>query len=917
VSWWNPRSNDPKRTFALPPSPARVEAAVDEELRFHMEERRAELIAGGMSPAAAEAEVQRRFGDAAAYRRETMEIDRVTLRQERRAHFLTSLWRETRHSARALMRDRGFSAVAFGTLALGIGATTAMFAVLDAVVLRPLPYERADRLVSVLHPAVVPGSGPQRWGVSPGGYVHFRRDSKTIEKFGIYRTFGTTVTTGGDAEVAQMAFTSHEVLQILGARAQLGRLLTEEDDRPGPAHSVVLSHEYHQRRFGGDPLIVGKVLETAHGNVEVVGVTQPGITLPMPGPFADATDLRTFGVDIWLPQRIDRAGPFWNNHPNVGIGLLREGVAVESAQAEFTAMLARFPELMPNAYSDRFFKNYDFRVEVAPLREAVLGAKVPRAMWMLFGSVLVVLLIAAANVGNLFLVRLEARRREAAVRSALGADRTQLAAHYLSESLLLCGAASVAGLAVAWGALRVVLAFAPGDVPRLASVALDWRTALVALTLGLLIGLVLGIIPLFRKEVDVGALREATRGMSSSPRQRAARSVLVVAQVALSLMLLAATGLLWRSFAQLRAVEPGFGTDNTLVFDVALPFTAYDTREKAIVAHRALAEALRAIPGVTSVGAGPVPLRDFGSGCSIIYRENRPYGADEQSPCIASAFVLPGWFETLGITVRGATSTWGDLDARTQPAVVTRALADRLWPGEDPIGRGVGQNGANATAYYRVVGVVPSVHLDGLDEAPTEAVLYPATGLVANERGDWVNDASYLVRTDGRDPMSLVPAVREAVRAMDARVPVIGPRTMREVAARSVARTSFTLALIGLAGALGLVLSAVGLYGVVSYVVQQRRGELGLRLALGATAQGVRRLVVMQSLRLGVAGVVIGLVGAVGTNRALEAMLFEVRAMDPVVLVAVAMLLLGTVALASFGPAQRAARIEPAEAMRG
>jgi hypothetical protein len=271
----------------------------------------------------------------------------------------------------------------------------------------------------------------------------------------------------------------------------------------------------------------------------------------------------------------------------------------------------------------------------------------------------------------------------------------------------------------------------------------------------------------------------------------------------------------------------------------------------------------------------------------------------------------------MDITVEGKTSTWSDLDARTQPVVVTRALADRLWPGEDPIGRGVGQNGTTAAAWYRVAGVVPSVHLDGLDQSPTEAVFYPATGLEANQRTDAVNDQAYVVRTDGRDPMLLVPAVREVVKAFDARVPVVEPRTMRDVAARSVARTTFTLALIGLAGALGLVLSAVGLYGVVSYLVQQRRSELGLRLALGDTAGGVRRLVVMQSLRLGLAGVGLGLVGAVVSNKALEAMLFEVRAMDPVVLVAVALLLLGTVALASLGPAGRAARIEPAEAMRG
>ncbi len=678
----------PRRTFSLPSTHDRLDAEVAEELRFHMEERRAELVAQGMSPSEADAEVRRRFGDAAAYHRETKSIDEVTLRQERRADFLAALWRETRHAARTLRRERGFSMIALVTLTLGLGATAAMFTVLDAIVLRPLPYAEAARLVSVMHPASVPGSGERRWGISPGGYVHFARGTRTMDAFGIYRTYGTTVTSGGDAEVARFVRATHEVAPLLGARAAYGRLLGPEDDRPGAPMHVMLSHEFHQRRFGGDPNVVGTMLQTTFGSHLIVGVTTPGVALPMPGPFADATDLRSLGVDVWTMQQIDPAGPFWNNHPNVGVGRLRPGATIESAQAEFATLLARFPEQMPAAYSQRFFDDYRFGVAVAPLRDAVLGPRMPRALWMLFGAVLFVLLIAAANVGNLFLVRFEARRREAAVRAALGADRVQMAAHYLSESLLLCGAASLLALGVAWAALRMVVALAPLDVPRLAGVALDWRTGAFTLAAGLAIGVLLGALPLLRRELDANALRDATRGLSASRRQRAARGTLVVAQVALSLMLLAATGLLWRSFAELRSVRAGFDVRDALVFDVVLPFDPYDTREKQAAAHRALQERLAALPGVTQVGAGPVPLQDYGTGCAIIFREGRPFASGEERPCVASSTVLPGWFEALGIAVEGATSTWRDLDARTQPAVVTRALADRLWPGEDPIGRG-------------------------------------------------------------------------------------------------------------------------------------------------------------------------------------------------------------------------------------
>ncbi len=633
MSWWN-RSPGPKRDFSLPPSRARIDAELRDEFAFHVEERRAELIAGGMSPAEAEAEVARRFGDIEHYRRTTRRIDEDTLRQSARAEFLGALWRETRHSVRVLRRQRAFSLVAFATLALGIGATTAMFAVLDAVLLRPLPYPEADRLVAVAHPATVPGSGERIWGISPGGYIHFARDSRTLEAFAIYRTFSTTVTSGGDAELARVADATHTIFDVLGARAEHGRLLGADDDLPGKPRLVVLSHEYHQRRFGGDPGVIGSQLVTSYGSYEIIGVTTPGVTLPTPGPFADGSDLAGFGVDLWLPQRINPAGPFWNTHPNVGVGRLKPGVTADAAQAEFATLLARFPDQMPNAYTTKFLSTYNFRVRVAPLREAVLGPKVPRALWMLFGSVLLVLVIAAANVGNLFLVRMEGRRREVAVRAALGADRVHLAAHHLSESLLLCGAAGLAAVAVAWGTLRGLLAVAPTDVPRLSTVALTPQAALVALGIAVGLGIVLGLVPLLRRGLDLGSLRDGGRGMTGSLRQRATRGALVVGQVALTVMLLAATGLMWRSFSALREVEPGFSTAQRLTFDVSLPFTAYDTREKALVVYRDLLDRLRALPGVRAASAGPIPLRDFGTGCTSVFIERGSADASGQVPCV-------------------------------------------------------------------------------------------------------------------------------------------------------------------------------------------------------------------------------------------------------------------------------------------
>jgi putative ABC transport system permease protein len=910
----------PKRAFQLPASPARLDAELEEELRFHVEERREQLIAEGMSDAEADAEVRRRFGDYDSYRKETRRIDVDGLREQRRAEFFTTLWRETQRSARVLLRQRSFSILAFLTLAIGLGATTAMYAVLDTVVLQPLPYAEAGQLVSILHPATVPGSGESRWGVSPGGYFHFRDQAKTVSNVGIYRNFSMAVTNDDLAELAQFAYITHGIFDAFRARAELGRLIDAGDDRPGAPQVAVLSHEFHQRRFGGDPGVLGTTLQTTIGPFEIVGVTAPGLTLPMPGPFADATDFSGFGVDVWIAQQLNAAGPFWNNHPNVGIARLKDGVRLEDANRELAGILARFPETMPRAYSPGFLKTYNFRVEVSALRDAVLGTTVPRTLWMLFAAVLLVLGIATANVGNLFLVRMEARRQESVLRAALGADRTHMAAHFLSESLLLCGAAAVGGLALAALALRLLVIVAPTNIPRLSHVSLGAGAIVVGLGTGLLIGLVLGLMPLLRRSLDIGTLRDGGRGLSASPRQRVVRSGLVAGQLALTVVLLAAAGLMLRSFTELRRVQPGFDAANTLAFDLSLPANEVNTREKAHAFHQELQQRLGALPGVIAVGAGSLPLRDqtFATGCSVVFRERAPYGPDEQTPCVATPTAIPGYFEALGIEVSGHMPSWVDVAGRTQAVVVTRALADRLWPGEDPIGKGINSNGAMHTAWYRVTGVVGELRAKGLDQPPTEAVFYAATSLdTVGARSAALNDLTILVRTDGADPLALVPAARAIVTEMNARAPFISPRTMEQVVSESMARTTFILWLLGIAAFVALLLSAVGTYGVVSYLVTQRRVEIGIRMALGASASQVVQMVVLQTARIAVVGLVLGVSASLAGTRTMRSLLFGIGPGDPAVVVAAALLLLVVVTTASFAPARRAARIEPVEAMRG
>jgi putative ABC transport system permease protein len=906
-----------RRIFRLPSSRARIAADVYEEIQFHIEERIEQLLATGMSREQARAEVLKRFGDVESYQMMTRQIDEETMRNRSRFELLSTLARETRRSARVLVRTPAFSLIAFITLALGVGATTAVFTVLDAVVLRPLPYANPEELVSVLHPATVPGSGERKWGLSEGGYFFFAENNTSFSSFGMYRTHGAIVEVDGSAETARAGRVTPTVFDVLGARARLGRLFTIDDARPDSSRRIVLSHEYWTHRFGGDPAIVGKMLRTSGGSYEVVGVVEPGLTLPMPGPFASAANLAGFGVDIWFPLKLNPAGPFYNSHPHVGLGRLKPGVTVADANRDIAALTRRLPEVVPNAYTNAFIKDYNFRGEAAPLRDAVLGPTVPKTLWALFGSVLLVLMIAAANVANLFLVRMDARRRESAIRTALGADRAQMATHYLSESLILAIAGGIAGVLIANAGLRGLLAIAPTSIPRLAQVTLSWQSVVFALGVAVLLGAIFGVMPLLRRRLDLAILREGGRGSTASPRQRAVRGALVVGQVAFALMLLAAAGLMLRTFANLRNVRPGFDVTNVLAFQFSLPIREFDTREKALVFHRELQNRVAAIPGVQSVGATDwVPLADYGTGCAVVFRENRPYRSGEEPPCVSVPTALPGFFETMKMRVEGHIPDWSDVDALTQPAVVTRALAERLWPGEDPIGKGIGSNGWDSKVWYRVVGVVPEIRAEALDRPATEAVFYAPTPLFPNRRSDALNYPTFMVRTSGVNPESLMPAIRRLLNEMNPRIPVTEARSMQHVMERSIARTSFLMTLLGIAATLALVLSAVGLYGVISYIVGQRTSEIGVRIALGARVAEVARLVMLQSVKLTAVGIAIGIVGAYGATKALQSLLFGVTATDPVVFASAAVVLLVVAGAASVAPARRAARIDPVEALR-
>ena len=906
-----------RRVFRLPFSRKRSAREVDDELRFHLEGRIEEFIASGMTRSEAEAEARRRFGDYEGYRREASHIDERTMRDRNRLELLGNLARELRHSARALLRTPAFSLIAFVTLALGIGATTAIYSILEAVALRPLPYRGAEELVSVLHPTTVPGTGESKWGLSAAGYFYFREQNRTLADLGVYTTGHATVSGDGEAEQVRYGGVTHTIFTTLLASPEIGRLILANDDRPGAPQVVVLGYDFWRRRYGGDPAVVGRSIETGGGPFEIVGVTQPGFNLPKPGAFASGTDLTGFGVDLWVPLRLDPAARPVNSHQFSGIGRLAPGMTAEDAQRDLQALTDRLPELFPSAYSQTFFDEYRFRMGVRPLRDEVLGERITRTLWVLFGAVGVVLAIACGNVANLFLVRMEARRREAAVRTALGASRAQMAVHYLSESVLLALAAGAAGVLIAYAALGALLVMAPTDLPRLSEVELRWTAIAFAATISLIAGLVFGLFPLFRQALDTSTLREGARGLSASPRQRVVRNALVVTQVALALVLLACAGLMIRSFAHLRDVRPGLDPRGVLVFEIAIP-SRYGNMEEVAAFHRDFQTRLAALPGVQHVGAATgLPLRDYGVGCSVVFREGRPYGPNEEPPCVATPRATPGFFQALGIQVRGRVPEWSDVHANTGAVVVTRALGERLWPGEDPLGKGIISNTpGDQSGWYRVVGVVPELRAAGLDQPPTEAVFYPPVAVPNTWLWGPMRGVTYVVRTASSEPTSLVPSIRRTLGKMDRGVPVANARTMQDVIERSMSRASFIMLLLGIAAGVALLLSAVGIYGVISYVVAQRRSEIGVRIALGAGVSQVARLVVMQSVTLAVIGVLVGLLGALAGTRVIGSLLFEVSPTDPLVLALVVLVLLAIAVMASFAPARRAASVDPVEALR-
>jgi putative ABC transport system permease protein len=818
---------------------------------------------------------------------------------------MLTLLASVRTTARTLRRTPGFFLIAVFTLAVGIGANAAIFTVVHSVLLQPLPYADPDRIVGILHTA--PGVGEKELDLSDGTYFVYQRDNRSFEKLGIYWDGSVTLTGGQTPERVGASGATAGVFSALRVPPALGRTVQEVDEKPGAQPVAVLSDGLWHRRFGGDPKIVGSLFQVDGVSTQIVGVMPPGFRFP------------SAEVELWLPMTIDPANVQAGNFNYSGIGRLRPGITPEAAARELSGLVVRVTELPNSVISPEMLKTAQFATLVHPLRDEIVG-DIGQILWIVLAGVGLILLIACANVANLFLVRAEGRQREVAVRSALGASRGSITRLFLGESLTLSLIGGAVGLALAFAGVRLLVALRPEGLPRLEEIAVDGTVLAFTVGVALLSGLLVGLLAALRygRPALIPALKEGGRGGTVGHERLRARNALVVIQVALALVLLVCAGLMVRSFWSLRNVNPGLDPSSTLTVRLSLPETEYAAPEAPTRFVIQLLEKVRAIPGVQSAGTtNLLPLSGGGSTSTHVI-EDFPLPPGAVPPILAVRWVSPSFFETLRMPlIEGRVFDRLDPSSQVREVVVSQALAQRFWPGKSPLGKRLTQGIGGQTAQWAtIIGVVGSMRENGLNEAPVETVYYPMQPQVGFDGEVQIpHNFTLLVRTTG-DPGRLAGPVRDAVWSLDPNLPLIQVRSMEEVVKRSMVRTTFTMLLLVIAGAVALLLGAVGIYGVISYVVSQRTREIGVRMALGAGKRDISRMVLREGLGLALLGIALGLAAAFALTRFMVALLFEVSPADPLTFAAVPAILALIALFACWLPANRAAGVQPLEAIR-
>jgi predicted permease len=890
-----------RRLARLRLAPTR-EAEIVEEFSQHLDDRYEASVRGGATEEEAyrAALLELNEGDLLAQElggvERPAESEPVVLGQRRRMNVFGDLWQDLRYGVRMLLKTPGFTAVAVVALALGIGANSAIFSVVNTVLLQPLPYKDPDRLVMVWEDDTK--GGYPRDTPAAANYIDWRDQNQVFEGMAALADQSFNLTGVGEPERLEGRRVSAGLFPLMGVEPQLGRAFLPEEDQPGANKVVVLSHGLWQRRFGSDPGIAGKTLTLNGEGHTVVGVMPPQFQFPRRE------------VELWVPVAFTpQEAANRGRHYLQVVARMKPGVTLEQAQADMTTVAARLQQQYPD-------QNTDLGAAVMPLHEQVAGDIKP-ALLILLGAVGFVLLIACANVANLLLARAAVRQKEISIRVALGASRQRLVRQFLTESVLLAAVGGAAGLLLALWGVNLLRSFIPQNISQVEAITIDARVVAFTLLVSLLTGLVFGLAPATQaSSFNLNeTLKEGGRDSASGSRGNRVRGLLVVAEVAVSLILLIGAGLLLNSFLRLRSVDPGFSTDNLLTMGIVLPQTKYPDHARRSAFYTELINRIEALPGVSSAAVvNWIPLVRQGDsiGFSVEGRPDPAPGTGNR-PTVVTRVVHPHYFRTMGVQfMQGREFTAQDRADTPAVAVISETMARRHWPNEDPTGKRITPGQPDSTDpddWITIVGVVKDVRQFELaaDPKPQMYLSYEQAGFFAPRH--------LVVKTDV-DPLGLAATVRKTVWEIDKDQPVSNISTMEDVLSESIERQRFSMLLLGVFAALAMVLAAVGVYGVMSYSVAQRTREIGIRMALGAQKRDVLKLAVGQGLKLVLIGVAFGLASAFLLTRVMSSLLFGVSATDPATFVAIPLLLIGVALVASYIPARRAAKVDPMVALR-
>ena len=886
---------------------ARDEEFLQAEIDDHIAMQTAENVRAGLSAVEARRQALLKFGSVQAIK--------DSYRDQRGLPLMETLAHDVRHAMRRLRKNPSFAAAVLLTLALSIGANTAIFGVIDSILIRPLAYPHAEELVSVSHTA--PGLRGLGAGagitVSASMYFTYRDENRTFEQFGVWNLGGASLTGVAEPEMPRALNVTYGVLDAMGVKPLLGRWFSRADDTPGSAETVMLTYGYWQRRFAGDTSIVGRTLTINSTPHSVIGV--------MPEGFRFQRD-----PELILPQRFNRNETFLGGFGFQGIARLKPGVTMAQANADVARMIGIWLNAWaPNPGLDgAIFQNAHLGPRLQALKQNVVG-NVGTALWVVMGTLGLVFLIACANVANLLLVRAEARRQELAVRAALGAGWGRIAREMLVESVTLSVVGGAIGLGLAYAALRMLVANGPDTLPRLNEIGIDPLVLAFAAGVSLLSGALFGVLPVVRyaRPRAASALQRVGRTFSDDRARHRARNTLVVVQVALALVLLIGSGLMIRTFQQLRSVQPGFThPEEILILHSMVPDAIAKEPERVMRMQHEIMDKLATLPGVASVAFGSAaPLESFLTGFgNPVDAEDKRIPEGQVAAARRIRRIAPGFFTTMGTrVVAGRDLAWTDLYEKRRVAIVSENLAREWWG--DPraaLGKRIREGGA-LDPWREIVGVVENVYDDGVQAKPPESVYWPALMdryIWAGDNGFAVASGMFAIRSNRAATEGLSAEARQVIWSVNGRQPVFLVTTLKTLYDQSMARTSFTLVMLAIGGGMALVLGIVGIYGVIAYVVSQRTREIGIRTALGGPPVEILGTFVRHGLRLAGVGAAVGLVAAAALTRLMSSLLFGVSTLDPVTYAAMPALLVAAAVLASYLPARRAMAVDPVQALR-